>query len=145
MPTPHFYTFLQRINLAAILLGVSLLLSEHQRPVATASLATGSNIEATSGAQTPPTVAGCPVFPNDNIWNTPVNTLPVDPNSDAYINTIGANTNVHPDFGSGLWNGGPIGIPYVDVSGSQPGVSVSFRYDDESDPGPYPNSPRCAH
>jgi hypothetical protein len=48
---------------------------------------------------------------------------------------------VHADFGSGTWDGGPIGIPYVDVPGSQPKVAVTFDYDDESDPGPYPIPP----
>jgi hypothetical protein len=80
----------------------------------------------------------CQLFPTDNIWNTPVDTLPVDANSNLYINTIGADGNVHADFGSGLWDGGPIGIPYTTVPGNQPKVDVSFDYDDESDPGPYP-------
>ena len=35
-------------------------------------------------------VAGCAVLPADNIWNTPVDTLPVDSQSDVYIATIGA-------------------------------------------------------
>jgi hypothetical protein len=83
-------------------------------------------------------VSSCPVFPADNIWNTPVDTLPVDANSNAYITTIGAATGLHPDFGSGLWDGGPIGIPYVEVPGTQPPVTVTFDYSDESDPGPYP-------
>ena len=86
----------------------------------------------------PPVVAGCDVFPYDNIWNTPVDTLPVHPNSAAYIDAIGVDRFVHPDFGSGLWEGGPIGIPFVDVPGDQARVAVSFYYDDESDPGPYP-------
>jgi hypothetical protein len=88
-----------------------------------------------------PVVAGCGVFPADNIWNTPVDTLPVDANSAAYVTTIGANAPVHADFGSGLWEGGPIGIPYVDVQGTQPLVPVTFDSDDESDPGPYPIPP----
>ncbi|MCJ7622594.1 MAG: hypothetical protein MUO76_03755, partial [Anaerolineaceae bacterium] len=62
-------------------------------------------------------------------------------NSDAYIAAIGAQDYLHPDFGSGAWEGSPIGIPYVIVSGSQPKVNVSFEYDDESDPGPYPIPP----
>lgn len=86
----------------------------------------------------PPVVAGCEVFPFDNIWNTPVDALPVHPNSAAYIDSIGADATVHPDFGSGLWKGGPIGIPFIDVPGDQPRVAVSFYYDDESDLGPYP-------
>ncbi|MGC9399438.1 MAG: hypothetical protein ACP5HM_09930 [Anaerolineae bacterium] len=88
-----------------------------------------------------PQVAGCELFPADNVWNTPVDTLPVDANSDAYVATIGADAYVHADFGSGTWEGGPIGIPYVVVSSAQPGVSVTFDYADESDPGLYPIPP----
>jgi hypothetical protein len=83
----------------------------------------------------------CPLFPADNIWNAPIDQLPVHPLSSAYIATIGADEHFHPDFGSGLWppeDGGPIGIPYVVVPAGQPGVPVSFYYPDESDPGPYP-------
>ncbi|MFQ5858231.1 MAG: hypothetical protein ACE5LU_21725 [Anaerolineae bacterium] len=89
-------------------------------------------------------MAGCPVFPADNIWNVPVDTLPLDPNSDTYVATIGASAYLHPDFGSGDWppgSGSPIGIPYVDVPGTQPKVDVTFDYADESDPGPYPIPP----
>jgi hypothetical protein len=86
----------------------------------------------------PPQIAGCPVFPVDNVWNVPVNTLPVDVNSDAYVATIGIDEYLHADFGSGLWAGGPIGIPFVDVPGTQPKMPISFTYDGESDPGPYP-------
>lgn len=85
-----------------------------------------------------PTISGCPVFPSDNIWNTPIDTLPVSSSSAAYINSIGASRGLHADFGSGLWDGGPIGIPYVVVGANQPKVSVTFDYADESDPGPYP-------
>ncbi len=70
-----------------------------------------------------------------------MDTLPVHPNSAAYVNTIGAGDYVHADFGSGEWDGGPIGIPYVVVPGTQPGVDVSFYWDDQSDPGPYPIPP----
>ena len=47
-----------------------------------------------------PTLAGCPVFPVDNAWNTPVDQLPVDGNSATYITTIGATKTFHPDFGA---------------------------------------------
>jgi hypothetical protein len=91
---------------------------------------------------TQPTGEGaCPIFPADNVWNTPIDTLPVHPNSAAYVTTIGATARAHADFGSGLWAGGPIGIPYVLVPGSQPKVPISFYYSDESDPGPYPIPP----
>jgi len=77
-------------------------------------------------------LAGCPVLPADNIWNAAVDTLPIDANSAAYVATIGADIVLHPDFGTGY------GIPFTTVSGSQPKVPVSFQYQEESDPGPYP-------
>ena len=92
-------------------------------------------------AQTPPTLAGCPVLPANNIWNTPIDKLPVDPNSASYTVSIGTSKGLHPDFGSGIWNGGPIGIPYNVVPETQPTVPISFDYSDESDPGPYPIPP----
>lgn len=83
----------------------------------------------------------CKLFPDDNIWNVPVDHLQQDANSDLYIKSIGESGTLHSDFGSGEWNGGPIGIPYVVVSGNQPKVEVGFEYSDESDPGPYPIPP----
>jgi hypothetical protein len=85
-----------------------------------------------------PTIAGCPLFPPDNIWNVRVDGLPVDPRSQQYVASIGRDIGLHPDFGSGTWEGEPIGIPYNVVRGNQARVEVSFEYDDESDPGPYP-------
>ena len=88
-----------------------------------------------------PEAPGCPIFPADNHWNQRVDDLPVHPRSDAIVRTIGRDDYLHADFGSGLWDGGPIGIPYTTVPADQPEVPVSFRYDDESDPGPYPIPP----
>lgn len=90
-----------------------------------------------SGAFAQPTVGGCPVFPANNIWNTPIDTLPVATNSTTLVNTIGASRGFHADFGSGLWDGGPIGIPFITVPGTQTRYPASFLYADESDPGPY--------
>lgn len=85
-----------------------------------------------------PVIDGVPIFPDDHIWNTRIDSLPVEPNSALYVSTIGADRTLHPDFGSGLWDGTPIGIPFVTVPGSQPKVAITFEYGDESDPGPYP-------
>jgi len=82
-------------------------------------------------------VAGVQIFPSDNPWNQDVSALPVHPNSARYLASIGLDTGLHPDFGT-VWEGAPIGIPYVVVHGDQPKVNVTFDYDDESDPGPYP-------
>lgn len=67
--------------------------------------------------------------------------LPVLPESARYVATIGAEGRVRADFGSGLWEGRPIGIPYAAVGADQPGVAISFDYASESDPGPYPIPP----
>jgi hypothetical protein len=84
-------------------------------------------------------LAGCPVFPADNIWNARVDTLPVHDRSDEYIATIGSGVTMHPDFGSGLWDGGPIGIPFIVVPANQPMAEIVWTaYGDESDEGPYP-------
>ncbi|WP_345307150.1 hypothetical protein [Candidatus Villigracilis saccharophilus] len=86
-----------------------------------------------------PVVGGCQIFPQNNFWNTPVNALPVHSLSSAWINSIGATQGFHMDFGSGTWNGGPIGIPFNVISGSQtPKYVVDFYYPGESDAGPYP-------
>ncbi|MFO1520062.1 MAG: hypothetical protein U1F57_10430 [bacterium] len=92
----------------------------------------GGNGGASSGI--PPQITGCKIFPADNPWNQDVSGLPVDPNSDAYIASIGAGTHVHPDFGSDP----TYGIPYTVVPANTPKVSVSFDDPQESEPGPYP-------
>jgi hypothetical protein len=94
-----------------------------------------------AGATTsvPPKIAGCPVFPASNPWNTPVDTLPVAADSTRLIASIGTGAAVHADFGSGLYDGSRIGIPYVTVRAkSTPKTRVSFDYASESDKGPYP-------
>jgi hypothetical protein len=81
------------------------------------------------------------VFPEDNPWNEDISGLPVDPNSNNLIASIGLNAGLHPDFGT-VWAGAPNGIPYVVVAGAQPKVPINFTdYGDESDPGPYPVPP----
>jgi hypothetical protein len=85
-----------------------------------------------------PSAPACPIFPATNVWNKPVDSLPVASNSGTMIKAIGLNAGLHPDFGSGLWDGGPIGIPYTVVPGTQKLVSVSFDYAGQSDAGPYP-------
>jgi len=105
-----------------------------------ASSGTGGSSSGTGGSSSG-SLNGCTVFPGDNAWNTDVSAFDVHPNSDAFIDSIGRNTNLHPDFGT-EWNGAPIGIPYVVVPGSQPEVPINFTaYGAESDPGPYPVPP----
>ncbi|MCW2951344.1 MAG: hypothetical protein JWQ48_514 [Conexibacter sp.] len=94
-------------------------------------------------APAPPQIAGCPVFPAANPWNQRVDRLPVATNSATLIRSIGLTAAVHPDFGSGTYDGAPIGIPYTVVGASQPRVKVRFDYASESDRGPYPVPPHA--
>jgi hypothetical protein len=87
------------------------------------------------------------IFPGDNPWNQDISALPADPASSQIIAQF-STAKLKADFGSGLWDNAPIGIPYSVVCASQPKVNVTFRanaydgnYGNESDPGPYPIPP----
>jgi hypothetical protein len=80
----------------------------------------------------------CTIFPATNAWNERVDALPVATNSAQMIQSIGLGTGLHPDFGSGLYDGQPIGIPYDVVSKRTKRFRLRFLYADESDKGPYP-------
>lgn len=78
-----------------------------------------------------------PLFPADNWWNVDVSQAPLDPNSADFIDFIGGDTLLHPDFG-GNADVFPetYGIIYVSVPGTQPLVPVTFvEFGDESDAG----------
>ena len=91
-----------------------------------------------AGAYPLPGARQCPVFPASSVWNKRVDALPLAGNSAAIVGSIGAGLNLHADFGSGLWDGGPIGIPITVVGSSTPKRAVRFEYAGESDRGPYP-------
>jgi hypothetical protein len=93
---------------------------------------------ATAGTPVPG-APNCSMFPADNVWNTDISSLPVDPHSAAWMASMdSASTNLHPDFGPSDDPSNPYGIPYIVVSPSHPLTTVSFQYADQSDPGPYP-------
>ena len=78
-------------------------------------------------------------FTSSNLWNKDISASPVDPNSDAIINFIGSSVPLHPDFGSGEYQGSDIGIPYTVVTSSQQPQDINITdFPDESDPGPMP-------
>jgi hypothetical protein len=101
---------------------------------ALAAVATGSSAQALRL----PAARHCPVFPASNPWNQRVDKLPVSADSAQLIRSIGLNAPVDADFGSGKWDGGPIGIPFEVVSRTTPRHRVSFEYADESDRVRYP-------
>ena len=96
-------------------------------------------VAARAGAQQ--TIDGCQLFPTSNIWNVPVAGLPVAANSATLIANMNPGAGLHPDFGSGTWEEGKIGIPYDSVEPTQTFVDVDFAtlgWEDESDAGQYP-------
>jgi hypothetical protein len=107
--------------------------------IALGALLACTGTEPETPAETPDLPARS-VFPADNPWNTDISGEPVDPNSDNLIAACGATRELHPDFGT-TYDGVAWGIPFITVGESQPRVPVSFDYDDESDPGPYPIPP----
>jgi hypothetical protein len=83
------------------------------------------------------------IFPADNPWNLDISSAQTDSYNSQIIAGFSSNI-LKADFGSGLWDDAPIGIPYTVVCGDQPKSSIIFRansydgnYGDESDAGPY--------
>ncbi len=109
-----------------------------RRPVFLLSCCALAAVPALAGAHRLPAAPKCPVFPANNAWNQRVDHLPVAKDSLRLIASIGSSAPVHPDFGSGLYAGEPIGIPFAVVSDRTRRVRVSFDYASESDKGPYP-------
>lgn len=99
---------------------------------------TASSLPTVSSSPPSPPSSGCTFFPADNVWNSPINDLALHASSNAWIDSIGRGTGFHMDFGSGTWDGGPIGIPYNTTAGEALFYDFDFYYPDESDPGPYP-------
>jgi hypothetical protein len=112
---------LRRLTVGAVVLALSALFAE--------ALASGHPVEG---------APRCTVFPPSNPWNQRVDERPVAADTNAIIRSIGLDRYVHADFGSGTYEGRPIGIPYTTVSRRQTKVPVSFEYAGESDRGPYP-------
>ncbi len=82
----------------------------------------------------------CPAFPADNVWNTPITGLPVDPHSAQWLaNMAAGSTDLHPDYGPG-GGSNPYGIPWQVTPAHPKFVRVHFQYASESDRGPYPFS-----
>ena len=92
-------------------------------------------------APSSPLPVGFKVFPADNIWNAPVDTAPLHPNSALWMDISNGHAGhpLHADFGY-LYNGHLNGIPYNVVGNATPKVQVAFNpagnYAADSDPLP---------
>ncbi len=95
---------------------------------------------------TPADLEKIQLFPASHPLNTDISNADKDPKSDAIMAFLAdGNPGLKADFGSGLYEGAPIGIPFVVVCNDQPKIEVNYKgddydddYGDESDPGPYP-------
>lgn len=77
------------------------------------------------------------LFPSNNIFNVPVNGLPVHVLTDQWTANIGKGTPLHPDFGSGTWEGKRMGMP-LNFGAGEDRRAFTFEYADESDHDFYP-------
>lgn len=83
-----------------------------------------------------PTVAGCPLFTEDDDFNTQVVSAPVDSTRTASLQALAGTKTMSVVFGSSRAD--PASIPFNVVPETQPLVPVTFdRYGELSDPGPY--------
>ena len=114
-----------------------------RRALVVALLAAAVVVAPGAGAHRLPKAPACPVLPKGNHFNQRVDRLPVARNSQTLVDSIGRAAGFHADFGSGTYDGGPIGIPYTVVRGSQKKVPVTFEYADESDGRRYPIPPNA--
>jgi hypothetical protein len=92
-------------------------------------------LPAPAAARPIPEAPSCSLFPADNPWNQRVDALPAASGSGAMLRAMGL-TRLHADFSDADADG--YGIPYNVVDDATATSVVSFDYDDESDPGPYP-------
>jgi hypothetical protein len=123
--------------LAALIVGVTLTApasAQYARPKFETAPAAGASVGLGPNAD----LKGRRLLPDDSPWHRDVSQDPVDPNSARILTRIGLDKPLHADFGT-VYEGAPIGIPYVVVSGTQPRVPIAFtEAPQESDPGPYP-------
>jgi hypothetical protein len=124
--------------------------TQNTNPATSDKTTTGTGGKTNTCNATIADVENLSIFPADNSWNQDVSAAPIDPYSNQIIAAISA-SHLKADFGSGLYDGVSIGIPFDVVCGSQAKVKVTFRansydgnYGSESDAGPYP-IPSNAH
>jgi len=131
-----FVRILPRFHTSPLLLALSVGVLAACGGVAAASVPMSAGGTAAASAPAA-TLAGCPIFPANNVWNTDISKLPVDQHSGAWMRSMNSSsTYLHPDFGPS--GGYPYGIPYNVVTSAHRLVNVHFQYASESDKWRYP-------
>jgi hypothetical protein len=84
-----------------------------------------------------PSLAGCPMFPIEDAWNTDISGEDVDEEWTERLHALVGNVRLHPDYGR---DGNELyGIPINIVPEDQPAADYSFDWwPEQSDEGPYP-------
>jgi hypothetical protein len=113
-----------RTVLASLLFGAVLLFGSVFKPNAAST---------TALSPVPGTI--CTVFPRDNVWNTPIDDLPVNRSSAAWAASLPGK---HLILGFGPAGAKNYGFPFAIVDNGTPLVSVTISDLAESDPGRYP-------
>lgn len=135
--TFHPFIFIPAIAFTVLIIPSCSKNTEEVKP-ATTTGGGGGNGGGTACSATKASAENIQLFPADNPWNKDISASPIDPYNTQIIAAI-SSPPIKADFGSGLWQGAPIGIPYIVVCGNQPKINIHFTdYGDESDPGPYP-------
>src|SRR3989449_4522929 len=99
--------------------------------VAVSLLVTQGSLAAASAM---PEAPACPILPNDDVWHSNIQQMPVHPLSDIWLANMGGPTRLlHPDFGAY-----PYGYKLQVVDATTPTTRITFTYADESDDVPYP-------
>jgi hypothetical protein len=106
--------------------------------IASATISATAFVATTASAAPRPLApvpgSSCTLFPSDSIWNTRVDSLPVDPRSRTWLRSMDASsTNLHPDFGPPHY-----GMLFDVVSNHHATHRVRFAYASESDRVRYP-------
>ena len=136
---PRFDFRLTEIVVTVIALAASLV--TQSVGVATATGRSRSSLTTLTARVAGPLLPGtnCPAFPADNVWNTPISSLPIDAHSAAWLASMSsATTNLHPDYGPSGDSRHPYGIPWVVVKRATVFTRLSFQYASQSDRRPYP-------
>ena len=82
---------------------------------------------------------GSIAFSTESEWNMAVDFTPLEKHSAKIIKAISPDRGLHADFGSGLWDGEKIGIPYLVVSEDEDLTEFFCTlWPSESDEGPFP-------
>src|SRR2546428_3908880 len=99
--------------------------------VAVSLLVTQGSLAAASAM---PGAPASRILPNDAVWHSNIQQMPVHPLSDIWLANMGGPTRLlHPDFGAY-----PYGYQLQVVDATTPTTRITFTYADESDDVPYP-------